>query len=165
MTKVVQSLAGIATNKLKIFNFYWKPVTDQKFAETNQEKQETNQQTENFRTFLKTGNGPKILRKLIKEKGNRPTNWKFITFFKLETNLKYAETERKERKLNNKLKINKVFLIKFLKKEWNRPKVTFWSVSALRRFNPLAPFSVLGWNYFQIWIYAIRAENFRMRYP
>ena len=47
MTKVVQSLAGIATNKLKIFNF----SENQKQIKNLQKqikKKETNQQTENL---------------------------------------------------------------------------------------------------------------------
>ena len=36
------------TNKLKIYNFFWKPETNQKFTETDRKKQETDQQTENF---------------------------------------------------------------------------------------------------------------------
>ena len=35
------------TIKLKIYNFFWKPETDQKFAETDQKK-ETDQQIENL---------------------------------------------------------------------------------------------------------------------
>ena len=72
-------------NKLKIYKLFWKPENDKKYAETDQKK------------------------------GNRPVNWKFITFLKnwkqtknlrkrieknkqeidqqtLETNQKYAET-------------------------------------------------------------------------
>ena len=53
--------------KLRIYNFFLKPETDPKNKEMYPKKEETDQQTENLKLFLKTGNGPK-------KRGNRSTN-------------------------------------------------------------------------------------------
>ena len=61
--------------KLKIYNFFWKPETDQKFAVTKWKKQETDQQSENYNFFCKLDTGQKFA-----ETGNRQTKWIFLTF-------------------------------------------------------------------------------------
>ena len=77
-------------NKLRIWNFFWKPETDPKNEETAQQtenlklfwklekdpkKEETDQQTQNLKLFLKTGNEPKKWGNGPKNRGNRSTNW------------------------------------------------------------------------------------------
>ena len=46
-------------NKLGIYNFFLKPETDPKNKEMYPKKEETDQQIENLKLFLKTGNRPK----------------------------------------------------------------------------------------------------------
>ena len=86
------------TNKLKILNFFWKPETDQKFEETD--KKTGNWPTYwKFITFLKTENGPIICRNGLKKKETNQLTKNVQLFFKPETNLKYAEMDRKKSKL------------------------------------------------------------------
>ena len=83
-------------NKLRIYNFFWKPATDPKMGEriektgkpinklrllyffwkpeTDPKKEETDQQTENLQLFLKIGNGPKKKRKQTQKRRNHSTN-------------------------------------------------------------------------------------------
>ena len=65
-------------NKLRIWNFFWKPETDPKNEETDPKKEETDpnkgetdQQTESLKLFLKTGNWPKKKRKRTQKNGKR----------------------------------------------------------------------------------------------
>ena len=64
-------------NKLRIWNFFWKPETDPikeetdpKKEETDPKNEETDQQTENLQLFLKTGNEPKKWGNGSKKRGN-----------------------------------------------------------------------------------------------
>jgi len=57
------------TNKLKIVNFCQTPETNLKFA--NRRRQETDNQIEILKLFLKTRNGPKKKRKPIQKNGKQ----------------------------------------------------------------------------------------------
>ena len=83
-------------NKLRIYNFFWKPETDPK-------KEETDQQTENLKLFLKTGNGPKKRGNGPKKRGNQSTNWEFKTF---SENRKL--TQKKKKRTQKKLETNQM---------------------------------------------------------
>ena len=80
-------------NKLRIYNFFWKSETDPKNEETDPKKGgETNQQTENLKLFLKTGNGPKKWGNGSKILGNPSKIW---DPYKPESDLKIEETDKK----------------------------------------------------------------------
>ena len=68
-------------NKLTIYNFFWKPETDPK-------KGETDQQTESLKLFLKTGNWPKKGENGPKKTGN-------------ESNVNIAETDPRYSKISD----------------------------------------------------------------
>jgi len=100
-------------NKLRIWNFFWKPETDQKKGNlsTNWEFKtlfENRKRTQKwgncstnweFETFLKIGKRPK-------KRGNRSTNWEFKAFFEnWKWTQKNGETDLKKRKPINKLSI------------------------------------------------------------
>ena len=83
-----------------------------------QKKEETDQQTENLKLFLKTGNGPQM-QKPIKKTEN-------------ESNVNIAETDQKYSEIPQHFSVFKGFPIILEKKEGNGPKVTFGSVSGYK---------------------------------
>ena len=94
-------------------------------------KEETYQQTENLKLFLKAGNLPNKRGNGSKKRGNRPkkrgnwsTNWEFTTFWKPETNPKNEETDSKKEETDQQTENLKLFLkTEYRPKKWgNGPK-------------------------------------------
>jgi len=86
------------------FYFFWKPETNQKFAETDQIKQKPDHWTENLSPFWKSETGKKFA-ETNRKKGNWPTNRKFITFLKPGNKPNMCGNRSKKRKPTNKMKI------------------------------------------------------------